>query len=679
MSKGAMLTCGLLLMSAARADEPVTLRTLLAEMVDRDGLARDPAPAYALRQASSYDRHKTDPADAAGWHSNHDYEQFIRTETNGGRREWVIMEHDGPGAVTRFWLPLEAGHDAQMVRFYFDGAAEPAIAVKFNELLGGRGFVKPPLAFTAWNETDLGAQLKAAPKVGRGVGGDMYLPIPYAKSCKITLDSLPFYYGINYRAYAPGTAVRTFTMADCEAAAPDLARVGAELLTSPRVDTEAKSATLAPGAELALDPGPGPAAIESLQVHLDPKDAPQALRTLVLSGAFDGEEALWCPVGDFFGCGPRLRAVHDRFRSVEEDGTLSAWWVMPYQTSARLALRNLGATPLTVTFAAGHKPWPWDERSLHFHATWHGELGLKTRPMSDFNYLEAHGRGVYCGDTLTVYTPEAAWYGEGDERIYREGERVASHIGTGTEDYYGYAWGMANFFSSPWLAMPRRDGKDRGDWRGYTTTSRLRALDAIPFHDALKVDMEIWNWADTAVDYAAAAFWYARPGVKHNRQPQPDIATAPLKAAPEEFKIAGALECEDLRVVAISPGLKYETQTGGLREGRWSGGAHLWVRAAQVGDLIELEVPVGDNQPRRVALYATKSWDYGIVRFSLNGQPAGADLDSFDLTPKVAGPLDLGAATPRDGKLLLRAEVVGRNEGSKGFFFGLDCVVLAKP
>jgi len=67
------------------------------------------------------------------------------------------------------------------------------------------------------------------------------------------------------------------------------------------------------------------------------------------------------------------------------------------------------------------------------------------------------------------------------------------------------------------------------------------------------------------------------------------------------------------------------------------------------------------------------------VRFSLNGQPAGADLDSFDLTPKVAGPLDLGAATPRDGKLLLRAEVVGRNEGSKGFFFGLDCVVLAKP
>ena len=125
----------------------VSLQSLLREMVDRDAPARLPRPAYVCKEASSHDRAKTDPADAKTWHSNKDFEQFIRTEENDGRHEWVIMDDDGPGAVTRFWLPLLAEQDNQVVRFYFDGSPTPAIAVKFNELLSGRAFVKPPLAF----------------------------------------------------------------------------------------------------------------------------------------------------------------------------------------------------------------------------------------------------------------------------------------------------------------------------------------------------------------------------------------------------------------------------------------------------------------------------------------------------------------------------------------------------
>jgi hypothetical protein len=40
----------------------VTLETLLDEMVDRDGMARFPAPEYRLRQQSSYDRGSKTPA-----------------------------------------------------------------------------------------------------------------------------------------------------------------------------------------------------------------------------------------------------------------------------------------------------------------------------------------------------------------------------------------------------------------------------------------------------------------------------------------------------------------------------------------------------------------------------------------------------------------------------------------
>ncbi len=306
---------------------------------------------------------------------------------------------------------------------------------------------------------------------------------------------------------------------------------------------------------------------------------------------------------------------------------------------------------------------------------------MKTRPMFDWNYIEIQGGAKYVGDTLTVYSPVPEWYGEGDERIYLNGERVASHIGTGTEDYYGYAWGMANFFNSPFLSAPERDTSGRDSWKGYTTTSRLRLLDSIPVETSLKHDMEIWNWADTKVDYAVGLFWYGRPGVKHNRLPQPDEAAQPVKEAPPDparYKIPSALECESLPIVARSPGLPTEIQGGGLREGMWSGGQQLFVRASKTGDYLELSIPDKAAGKRKVTLYGTKAPDYGILKFSINGQPAGPPYDAYHSVAIASGPIELGTFEPKDGKLLLRVEVVGANRAAIGsrYFFGLDCVTL---
>src|SRR5471030_1535816 len=79
-------------LQAADAPQEVNLQSLLNEMVNRDTVAQWPTPVYTLREASSHDRRKTDPSNPETWHSNNDHEQFIRTETNEGRQEWVIME-----------------------------------------------------------------------------------------------------------------------------------------------------------------------------------------------------------------------------------------------------------------------------------------------------------------------------------------------------------------------------------------------------------------------------------------------------------------------------------------------------------------------------------------------------------------------------------------------------------
>ena len=224
--------------------------------------------------------------------------------------------------------------------------------------------------------------------------------------------------------------------------------------------------------------------------------------------------------------------------------------------------------------------------------------------------------------------------------------------------------------------MSRRDS-----WKGYTTTSRLRLLDAIPVETSLKHDMEIWNWADTRVDYAVGTFWYGRPGVKHNRLPQPDEAAQPIKAVPPDranFKIAGAVECETLPIAAHAEGMPFEVQAAGLHEGMWSGGKQLFVRARKVGDFIELALPTAAKGKCKMALYATKAPDYGIVKFTINGEPAGANFDGYHSEAIASGPIELGSFEPKDGKLLLRAEVVGANPASNAarYLFGLDCVVL---
>jgi hypothetical protein len=194
----------------------------------------------------------------------------------------------------------------------------------------------------------------------------------------------------------------------------------------------------------------------------------------------------------------------------------------------------------------------------------------------------------------------------------------------------------------------------------------------------------VWHWVDTKVDYAATTYWYALPGATSNRAPQPEEAAMAIRENPlkaRSAKIAGAVECETAAVVAKSDGLPTEIQEiGVLQDGAWSEGKQLWIKGRKAGDFIELKIPATGTGRRKLTLYATKSWDYGILRFSVDGQPAGKDFDSFAPQAVASGPIELGTFAPKDGAFTLRVEVVGANAQSKNSksFFGLDCVVVGK-
>lgn len=657
----------------ADAASPVSFESLLREMIDRDAIARLPDPWYTCMQASSYDRKSTTPDDAKTWFANGDASQYIRVETNGDRKEWVMMDADGPGAIVRIWSANPKG----TLRIYVDGDRRPALEAPMNELLGGTWAV---------GGVTVGQPLSAE----RSRGWNLYLPIPYSTHCKVTCDSDGFYYQVNYRTYEPGSSVTSFTTDQLVAAAPLLDRVQRTLTDlTPRVGADKQQAAgeLTRGGVVTLSLPSGASAVTTITCTISTDNYANALRQLVLSAEFDGESTIWCPVGDFFGSGIGVNAFGDWYRSVSSDGgaTLTARWIMPYQKTAALHLTNFGDEKIKVQLSTTTEPWTWDDRSMHFHARWRQEDPIATRPMHDWNYINIKGKGVYVGDSLAVANPVEAWWGEGDEKIYVDGETFPSHFGTGSEDYYGYAWCCPETFTDPFHAQPRCDGP--GNY-GHTSVSRVRLLDGIPFRKSLNFDIEVWHWADCNEGYAATTFVYARPGAFDNRPPQPEEAMRgaldppPLPPPPPPYEIAGAIECEGLKVTAHSDKLAYGPQEmAGFGAKTWSGDSHLWVRGAKVGDYIELEVPCDSKSPVKVIVRATKSWDYGIVQFSVNGQKAGEPVDMYsgkEGVCKASGPIDLGTFTPVAGKLVLRAEVVGGNPEEKEprAFFGLDCVML---
>ena len=150
----------------------------------------------------------------------------------------------------------------------------------------------------------------------------------------MTTTKQPFFFQFTFRDYPEGTPVKTFTMADFEAAKALTEQVGNTLLNPGRAEageTFGFDAKLDKDEEESVELPEGSAAVRELSVKLDSYDVPKVTRSVVLRMEFDGQETVWCPIGDFFGSGIGLNPFQGWYRTVAEDGTMSCRWVMPYQ------------------------------------------------------------------------------------------------------------------------------------------------------------------------------------------------------------------------------------------------------------------------------------------------------------------------------------------------------------
>jgi len=650
------LTTLFLLCSVATAGT-ISLESLLDEMVDRSRLARFPAPAYTCRQASSFDRGAKSPG--KHWFANNDRSKFLRSEKNAGREEWVMMDAQGPGVIVRFWVIASLYKGT--IRVYIDSNETPAIEAKVDELIGGDALVGPPLSEE------------------RARGRNLYLPIPYAKHCKVTFDRPNFhvtkdrgdllYYQINYRTYTPGAEVASFSTDALKQAQDRIARLQKTLRDPGSVFPEkaqvqpAETLEIAPGEEasMALE---GPSAICRLEGRLKADDPVQALRSTVLIMEFDGEQTVWCPLGDFFGSGVGINPYTGWYRQVEKDGTLRCWWIMPFRESCTLTVKNMGdQTVRLLDGSLATCPWNWDDRSMHFHANWRQQRHIPTNPPVDWNYLKAKGKGVFVGDTLAVLNRSQRWWGEGDEKIFVDGESFPSHFGTGTEDYYGYGGCSPKHFESPFHAQPRAEGPRNF---GNTTNTRVRLLDAIPFKNMFRFDMEVLHCFKTEVDYAATTYWYGRPGAMANSTPTQEEVRQPVQYE-TPYVISGFSLAEH------NSGPITKKDSAG-QEKRDKTDAPWWTRL-KPGDKIRFEGEVRKTGRYALRLIITQDSNYGIVQFYLNGRKIGKPVDFYARKPHYnQNPVNLGTFALDKGKHVLTAEIIGANPKAQKRFKYMEYV-----
>lgn len=383
------------------------------------------------------------------------------------------------------------------------------------------------------------------------------------------------------------------------------------------------------------------------------------------------------PVGDFFaGCFGRRSEVISLPVQVPNGDAYNCFWQMPFRKSARVEIVNQSDKAINLLYYnidwIQKKSLPRD--TPYFYAQYRQEYPAQSG--KDYVLLDTKGKGHYVGTVLAVRTRSPAWFGEGDEKIYLDGETKPSIQGTGTEDYFLSAWGLKKT-STPFFGVPYFD--QWGIVGGHTSAYRWHLNDPIVFNKGIKVTLEHWGWMspdenpnyksnswnEREDDYASVAFWY-QTGQPTFAARAPD---APMRKLPSlERVIAYARDYADAahhgpgetvkQSLAFYPDrqllLKPETEKDG------------W---------LEIPFDVTKQEPLRLLLNLTRSYDFGKYRASLNGVKLGGviDLYSATISNEEVHLLDFW---PTPGHYTLRLQCVGKNPLSSGNYLGMESVRL---
>ena len=500
-----MFTMGVLLLSAIASapdkSEPTTrlgYPDLVAYMFDLETL---PAiePGVRCLQFSSYDRaSRYDEAtgEYIDWDANADAGNFLHIDESTG--EAVMAEMDGPGCIYRIWSANPEG----LIRFYLDGDERPTYEFDFHELCTGRidPFIKP----LVW---------KRDPKNAKSAS-NIYVPISFNTSCKVTgivkehdgtTRAPAHYYIINYRTFPKDWEVETFNLP-----LSSVNRLAIERAATlwrdglPDEPYETMTFETKPFQAWTYQEFIGQGVVTSFHAKVR-SDEPWIGRRILLRVYFDGEPepSIDSPISDFFGEPKDVPYRSYPMQIAEKMNTCR--FPMPFRKSMRIEMVGETKEPVKVDLGFSFQRREIPDNWGHFHAKWRGEIASRN---FDYPLIVTYGTGKLVGIALFVDNIAGGWWGEGDEKVYLDGEKFPSWFGTGTEDYFGDAWGIQHFVNPSHGHPQKKVERMQGCYRWHLG-------DNIPYSKSLIMTIENYTGVPEAVqhnDYSSMAYWYELPG-----------------------------------------------------------------------------------------------------------------------------------------------------------------------
>jgi hypothetical protein len=411
---------------------------------------------------------------------------------------------------------------------------------------------------------------------------------------------------------------------------------------------------------------------------------------IVLRMYWDDEErpAVEAPLGDFFAAGFGLRReVRSVPIQVEGGDAYNSFWQMPFAKRGRITVTNESPKRVRSFYYqidyTEVDPLPPD--TAYFHAQYKREFPESAG--RDYVILEAEGRGHYVGTVMSVQSRSPYWFGEGDVRIYVDGDAKPTIQGTGTEDYFLSAWGLDEhtwpYFGCTYLS------DDPSNLGMRATMYRWHVEDPIRFSKSIRFEIEHTGWmsadetetgqvdghVEREDDIATVAFWY-QVGPARQFTTLPDLAGRTFPSLDQ------VIEARDLL-----PGARHSNGTLELQKGYdWTGDGQLLFTPATGTAFLEVPFTITERNLSGLVLRLTHAPDYGTYRVflddrdvtALDGYPDWNPRDPRDLYAREVEVRDfyLGSYTLEPGTHTLRFELVRTNPFSTGRAMGLDSVRL---
>jgi len=265
----------------------------------------------------------------------------------------------------------------------------------------------------------------------------------------------------------------------------------------------------------------------------------ELLRSTIIRAYWDNQStpSIECPLGDFMGFSHgKVQAYQSFVHSVGENGAFNIWLAMPFVESARITLTNESEKSFNLYYQIDYTindKHPEDIGRLHVCFRRENPTQLKR----DFEVLpKRSGNGRYIGTVLGVRSLEKNWWGEGEIKIYLDGDTDFPTIcGTGSEDYVGLSYGIQQ--TSHLYHGCSYNYWDQTKNNGFVSMYRWHLVDPVYWQRDCRITIQQIGWSPEAPgnlyerqdDWSAATFWYE------------PIPSAPLLALPRLKERVAAL------------------------------------------------------------------------------------------------------------------------------------------